>query len=126
VGEEGVKILSFLVAAGLVSSFLIFGIFGQLRDDISIDNSIRYGGVYWFCDNLICSLRDYSHTIPIKCVSRDFQFLVGLEQQILRQKFYPPNTNIYIIGAAQNSPLAKNRLNIELNQQQIVRRVFCS
>ena len=61
-----------------------------------------------------------------RCNSGKFQSLVGLENQVFRQKFYPANTNIYTIGEADSSSLIKNRLNIELNQHHRVQRVFCS
>ena len=71
-----------------------------------------------------------STNVPIvesKCDVKPYKYLVGRSITDVLSAKLPKNTRIYKIGDTPNfGESGKNRLNIELSNRTIVRRVYCS
>lgn len=66
-------------------------------------------------------------SVEIKCNAKPYKYLIGRNISDVLSAKLPKNTRIYRIGDDPKiGEAGKNRLNIEISNRTIVRRVYCS
>lgn|GEM_PF-6579810 len=110
-------------------TFFVIGFFVFLSTLIMrssyLERQERIANWWQYCDPRACVQPSFGIELA-DCNATVFQALVGLTPKELKQKYYPANTNIYNANAKPISQFTKNRLNIEMGQNHVVKRVYCS